>query len=116
MIDVLPTLLELADATAIPAADAPPRPGRSLTPAFASDVPIARDFLYFHHEGNRALRVGDWKLVSFQENNNAWELYDLRTDRVEMNDVASRHPERVKEMEARWKGLTEEFARQAGTP
>jgi arylsulfatase A-like enzyme len=116
VIDVLPTLLELAGATALPVAGAPPRPGRSLTPAFASDAPIARDQLYFHHEGNRALRVGDWKLVSFRENNDAWELYDLGKDRAEMNDLASRHPERVKEMEARWKSLTEEFARQAGPP
>ena len=116
VIDVVPTLLELAGATAIPVADAPPRPGRSLTLALGKDLPIPRDHLYFHHEGNRALRVGDWKLVSFQENNNAWELYDLSTDRAEMNDLAARHPDRVKEMETRWKGLTEEFARQAGPP
>ncbi|RPH44452.1 MAG: DUF4976 domain-containing protein, partial [Planctomycetota bacterium] len=88
--------------------------GRSLTPAFASDVPIARDYLYFHHEGKHALRVGDWKLVSFQENKDAWELYDLRTDRAERNDRSARHPDRVQEMAARWKSLTEEFARQAG--
>jgi arylsulfatase len=113
VIDVLPTLLELAGTTALPSGG-PPRPGRSLAAAFTSDVPIARDHLYFHHEGNRALRVGDWKLVSFQENKDAWELYDLGTDRAEMNDLAARHPDRVKEMEARWKALTEEFARQAG--
>jgi arylsulfatase len=112
VIDIVPTLLELAGTSALPA-DGPPRPGRSLAPAFASDGPIARDYLYFHHEGNRALRVGDWKLVSFKENKDAWELYDLKADRAEMNDLSARHPERVKEMEARWKGLTEEFARQA---
>ena len=115
VIDVVPTLLELTGATARPV-EGPPRPGRSLTPAFASDVPIARDHLYFHHEGNRALRVGDWKLVSFQENKDAWELYDLSTDRAEMNDLSPRHPDRVQEMAARWKSLTEEFARQAGPP
>jgi arylsulfatase A-like enzyme len=111
--DVVPTILELAGATALPV-NGPARPGRSLAPAFAKDVVVPHDYLYFHHEGNRALRVGDWKLVSARENKDAWELYDLSADRAESNDLAARHPERVKEMEARWKGLTDEFARQAG--
>ena len=62
LIDVVPTLLELAGATkpaAVRGHDVPPAPGRSLVPAFAADVNIARDFLWWEHEGNRALRAGD---------------------------------------------------------
>jgi arylsulfatase len=110
--DFLPTLLELAGATPLPT-NGPPRPGRSLTPAFARDVEIPHDFIYFQHEGNRALRVGDWKLVSYQENKDAWELYDLRLDRAEMHDRSAREPDRVKEMAARWQSLTDQYARDA---
>ncbi len=91
-----------------------PFPGRSLLPAFARDVVVSREELYFHHEGNRALRIGDWKLVSARETGDVWELYDLGTDRAEMDDLAAKDPDRVKQMEARWRELTEQFERDAG--
>jgi len=114
VIDVAPTFLELAG---LPAASpgAPPLSGRSLVPAFAADV-AGHEELYFHHEGNRALRAGGWKLVSARERGDAWELYDLSRDRGETEDLAARHPERVGTMEARWKALTERWARDAGVP
>jgi arylsulfatase len=115
LVDFVPTILELTGSTPAPSTG-PPRPGRSLVPALARDVLIPHDFIYFHHEGNRALRVGDWKLVSYRENRDAWELYDLTTDRAEMHDLSGRHPARVKEMETRWKELTEQYARDAASP
>ncbi len=42
------------------------------------------------------MREGDWKLVSRHPGN--WELYDLAADRTEMNDLASRNPDRVRRM------------------
>jgi arylsulfatase len=115
VVDLLPTILELGGATPL-STGGPRRPGRSLVPAFERDQPVPHEFIYFNHEGNHALRMGDWKLVSYQENKDAWELYDLSRDRAEMNDLASRDPERVKQMEARWKALTEEYARDAAGP
>jgi len=115
VVDFVPTILELAGATAIPT-NGPKRPGRSLVPAFAKDVGDRHEFLYFNHEGNHALRVGTWKIVSSRENKDAWELYDLSVDRPETKDLAAVHPDRVKEMEARWKALTEEYARDASGP
>jgi arylsulfatase len=113
--DLLPTILQMAGASALPV-NGPPRPGRSLVPAFDRDLQVPHDFIYFHHEGNRALRRGDWKLVSYRENKDAWELYDLSSDRAEMNDLSGRHPERVKEMAAKWLKLTEDYARDAAGP
>jgi arylsulfatase len=79
--------------------DIQPMEGRSLRPAF-DGKPIDRDFLAWEHEGNRALREGDWKLVAIK--GGPWELYDLRTDRVELHDLAAAQPERVKDMAAKW--------------
>lgn len=56
--------------------------------------------LFFEHQGNRAVRVGKWKLVAFDDE--PWELYDFTTDRAEMNDLATLHPERVERMNAAW--------------
>ena len=74
--------------------------GRSLTPVF-DGRPIDRDVLFWEHEGNRALRVGDWKLVA-KGPAAPWELYDLKTDRTEMQNLAATYPDRVKEMAAKW--------------
>jgi arylsulfatase len=115
VIDIVPTVLAAAGVEKpdrwggepIPAA-----PGRSLVPAFERDEPIARDSLWWLHEGNRALRVGDWKLVAAK--GDPWALYDLKTDRAEQHDLASRMPDKVRELAARWQGQTEAFAEQAG--
>jgi arylsulfatase A-like enzyme len=64
--------------------------------------------LYWEHEGNRAVRQGRWKLVSRHPGN--WELYDMEADRTETNDVAARHPDRVREMAA----LYEKWAARCG--
>jgi arylsulfatase len=120
-VDVVPTLLELAG---VPAPDdsrgkdAPPLAGRSLVSTFNEDVPLPRDYLFFHHQGNRAIRVGDWKLVSAHgpPTNDAWELYNLKTDRAEMNNLASAMPEKVKELADLWQKTEDEFRRQAGPP
>jgi arylsulfatase len=77
-----------------------PMEGRSLLPAFAN-LPIERDALYWEHEGNAAVRVGDWKLVR-RGQNGVWELYNLKTDRTELNDLASKNPETAKELAAKW--------------
>ncbi len=53
------------------------------------------------HEGNRAVRVGPWKLVS--EHPGGWELYDMEQDRCETTDLAKEHPDLVSELEQEWK-------------
>jgi arylsulfatase len=118
-IDVLPTILNVTGGGAIDphwnGATAPPLPGRSLTPAFAKDGSVAHEYLYFHHLTNRAIRVGDWKLVAKGEDG-PWELYDLKTDRCELRNVAETHPDKVRELSARWQQCEDEFRRQAGPP
>ncbi len=76
-----------------------PPEGTSLRPAF-DNKPLTRVGLFWEHEGNRAIRVGDWKLVS--KYGEPWELFDLTTDRVESHDVGSAFPETVKDLSAKW--------------
>ncbi len=115
VIDLVPTLLELAGGSATPAAPgAPPLPGRSLVPAFRRDGAVRRDELFFHHDHHRALRVGDWKIVARRPDTNAWALYRLDRDRGETRDLAPNHPRRVRAMAARWNQLENEFRSQPG--
>jgi arylsulfatase len=113
VIDIVPTILELAgDSPAIPTVDfhAPPAPGRSLVPAFSSDQNWQRE-LWWAHEGNRAVRVGDWKLVAAKDD--AWELYNLAEDRSETRNLAQQHPERVRQLEQAWQKQWDAFAKLA---
>ena len=114
VIDFVPTLLDVAGAkpaTIWNGAVAPPLPGRSLVPAFAEDGSVRREWLFFHHEGNRALRVGNWKLVSAREDQNAWELFDLSRDRCEQSDLAAQNPDLVSKMDAKWNELDAQYRR-----
>ncbi len=116
LIDVVPTLLALSGATKpaeIKGFAVPPSPGRSLVTAFAKDVTVPHDFLWWEHEGNRALRAGDWKLVALKEA--AWELYDLATDRAEAKNLAASRPEKVRELAALWERQMEETKKLALT-
>jgi arylsulfatase len=117
-VDLLPTILELAGGGALKTwrgLAVPPFAGRSLVPALTKDGSVRHEFLYFHHSGNRAIRVGDWKLVSAGRRG-PWELYDLRTDRCESRDLAARHPEKVRELSAAWQRHETEFRRLAAEP
>ena len=115
-IDVPVTLLELAggDPHRPPAEGAPRFSGISIAPAFGRDGILRREFLYFNHNNNRALRVGDWKLVAAGADG-PWELYDLARDRAEQDNLIAKFPERAEKLAARWKQLDEEFARQRET-
>ena len=113
--DLVPTLLEIAGVKPAPAAGLPSLPGSSLVPTFSKDGSVKRDYVFFHHEGNRALRVGDYKLVSASEDRNVWELFDLATDRCEQHNLAVEQPDRVREMAARWKQLQDGFVQDAGS-
>ena len=110
VIDFVPTVLDIIGITK-PAAwegePIPPAPGHSLLPAFANDVTIPRDSLWWLHDGNRAIRVGNWKLVSAK--GDPWALYDLATDRAEQHDVAKTHPEMVEKLSAQWDKQTTEY-------
>jgi arylsulfatase len=109
VIDLVPTILEVVGGKPLSEGeDQPPLPGKSLVPAFSTDGSVTRGHLWWSHEGNRAVRVGDWKLVAAGANA-PWELYDLDGDRTETRNLAAAMPNKVRELADLWKQKQEEF-------
>ena len=110
LVDIMATCVDVAEAKypgEYKGHKITPAEGRSLAPAF-DNKPIEREALYWEHEGNRAVRKGNWKLVS--KHPGRWELYDLKADRTELNNLAQRHPKKVEQL----KNLYESWAARCG--
>jgi arylsulfatase A-like enzyme len=105
VIDLMPTFLELAGGT-YPGelGDRKPLPldGRSFVPILRGESLPPRGSLAWRVPQHRALRSGDWKLIS-KDDNTPWELYDLAADGTETTNLAERHPDVVKQLAADWK-------------
>jgi len=88
-----------------------PMEGKSLVPVFLNNNLPERP-IFWEHEGNKAVRLGKYKLVSKWEKDSEynWELYDLGKDRSEINNLIEEMPEKAKELENLWM----EWARRAG--
>lgn len=112
-IDVVPTILDAAGAKAD--ATGPTRPGESLLPAFAKDGSVKHEVLWWCHQGNRAIRMGDWKLSTKSDTKDEWELYNVAVDRCEMNNLAAKHPKRVEKMNRKWESIVEGFRKDLGS-
>ena len=103
LIDVMATVADVSGATyptEHKGQQILPMEGLSLQPLFHNES-IDRSALYWEHEGNAAVRKGDWKLVRLG-GRGAWELYNLKADRTEQHDLAAAEPERVSELKSLW--------------
>lgn len=104
IIDLLPTCAAIANAkhpTERAGRPVVPVEGLDLSPILRGGVRDGHQTLAWHWAGNRAIRRGDWKLC-WDKKVGKWELYDLDSDRTEVNDLAGRQPERVASMAAKW--------------
>jgi len=101
LIDLMPTCLDLAGVN-YPAEFKnrllTPLAGISLLDAFKGKSFTGNKTLFWEHEGSRAVRKGQWKLVA--EPGEPWELYDLTADRSEIYNLAAQYPAKVKNLEA----------------
>ena len=103
LVDVMPTLAELAGAR-YPARfdghDIRPMSGRSFAGAFGGEALTRSVPIFWEHEGNKAVRDGKWKLVA--QFDASWQLYDMSADRTETRDLAAVHPEIASRMAKQW--------------
>ena len=111
VIDLVPTILEVAGGKRLETWDGkpvPPPPGKSLIPVFTKDGTVEHEYFWWFHDGHRASRVGDWKLVSAGQNG-PWELYNLKTDRTETKNLAAQHPDKAAKLKQAWTQRLNEF-------
>ena len=111
LIDLMATCVDVTGAvypTEIGAHSILPMQGVSLVPSFTVNDPVRAQPIFWEHEGNRAVRMGSWKLVS--KHPGGWELYDMESDRTEMSNIAQEQPQRVEQMSTLW----DEWAKRVG--
>jgi len=101
VVDIAPTIYNITGAPYPSEFDGhgvQPLAGENLSALFG-DKPWQRaQPIYFEHEGNSAIRLGQWKLV--REHDHPWELYDMRKDRTELNNLAEVYKDKTSELEA----------------
>jgi arylsulfatase len=107
LIDIMATCIDVAGASYPETFNSNkiiPYEGVSLVPAFRNETLPDRP-IFWEHEGNKAVRLGKYKLVSRwnKEAEYNWELYDLEADRSETNNLIGQMPEKAKELETLWK-------------
>jgi L-rhamnose mutarotase len=101
------TLPEFIDGLVVP-----PMHGKSLVPVMQdAGARPPHEALWFFHDGHRAIRAGDWKLVAKYQS--PAELYDLGKDRCETRNLAADHPGKVQELHEAFQKIAVEFARLA---
>lgn len=106
-VDIMPTCLELADADYPQTYNANniqplPQEGQSLIPLLSGEGEWNGERTFFwEHENGKAVRVGDWKLVTLR--NQGWQLFNLANDYSETDNLAAEYPDKVREMKALWK-------------
>ncbi len=113
IIDIAPTILELAGGDPGELEGRADAPGQSLVPIFNEDRQIERPPLFFHHEQKKALRDGPWKITTV-EKDGQWELYDLSKDRGETQNLAADKPEKLEELIKLWQVQRSEIIKQLG--
>jgi arylsulfatase len=99
--DLMATFVEAASAKhpdAFEGHPIQPLEGESLLPLFQGRKHERTTPIFWEHEGNRAVRLGKWKLVA--RHRQPWELYDVELDRTELKNLAAANAEKVNEMSA----------------
>ncbi|MBB5031513.1 arylsulfatase [Prosthecobacter vanneervenii] len=103
LIDIMATCVDVAGAkypAEVEGRSIQPLEGVSLMPVLQKSAHDDTRSIFWEHEGNRAHRMGPWKLVAKEDQ--PWELYDISKDRAEQHDLASEEPDRVRSMAAAW--------------
>jgi arylsulfatase len=109
--DIVPTIYDIVGVeppATLKGYEQMPITGTSLAYSFNdSDVASRKTIQYFENMGHRAIYADGWKAVTRHDtgvayDDDVWELYNLRNDRSECNDLALKEPDKLNEMIALW--------------
>jgi len=108
--DIMPTLLDAAGVPPpleIDGRKVRPPQGKSVLDLFAGKTQTAyagADEVGYELFGLKAYFAGDWKILWMPRpfGKGEWELFDLKKDPAEMNDLSGQYPDRLAQMIARW--------------
>jgi len=98
-VDFVPTMLELAGVEHPPGG----LDGMSLVPLLTGEGKLDREAIFWHYPHYHhttpagAIRAGDWKLIEYFDDSHV-ELYNLREDLGETEDLAVKNPEKAAEL------------------
>lgn len=99
VVDLMATLVDIAKAdypSTFGGETIVPMQGISLIPWIEGKEREEHEYLYWEHEGNRAIRQGNWKLVA--ESEKEWELYNLEDDPTELHNLITEYPDRTEQL------------------
>ncbi len=116
--DIMPTICELAGAGYPERYNGRrilPMEGQSLAPLITRGQAIPHNPVYWSLNGHKAILMGDYKLEAVADKA-PWELYDLRKDRSELNDLAKTRPDKVKMMSEMWEQWADKVGVSKGRP
>lgn len=99
-VDYLPTILDIVG---VEMPDDRPIDGVSLVPLLEGCIEARPRPLGFHIRGQAAWHDGDWKAYCAKLNSAEWELYNLKDDPYEENNLAAAQSEKLEAMVAAWK-------------
>ncbi len=106
VVDFFPTLVKLSSGS-VESENA--LDGKDIWPVITGDAPSPHADILINAEIHRgAVRKGRWKLVKNAALPSSNELYDLESDVAERENLAHKHPEKVKELEDVLNGYAEE--------
>jgi len=83
-----------------------PLRGKSLLGVFKGQIRQGHDEIFFEFRNYKALRQGKWKLA-WQKG--PWELYDVEADRTELNNLADKMPDKVRQLSKRYDAWLQEL-------
>lgn len=106
--DIMATFIDISGAQYASEKNGKPVPavvGKSFLPLLkGKDSPIHEQPIFWEHEGNKAVRLGNYKAVVKWERGKSdkWELYDMEKDRTELNDLSTEKPDVLHELKEAW--------------